>query len=94
MKTEIKCGKVYPSKKPQQIYHRKELYHGVCNHTSFSEEKQKALKPISQGKYGIFIIMGFYCTQAVQKWLIQQGQSGQITKKLLLLIICPHGPVE
>ena len=38
--------------------------------------------------------MGFYCKQAVQKWLIKQGQSGQIISKLLLLIICPHGPVE
>ena len=31
--------------------------------------------------------MGFYWKQAVQKWLIQQGQSGQIINKLLLLII-------
>ena len=36
------------------------FYHGVCNRTSSSEEKQKALKPGSKGKYGIFIIMGFY----------------------------------
>ena len=38
----------------------KNFYHRVCNRTPFSEEKQKALKPRSQGKYGIFIIMGFY----------------------------------
>ena len=38
----------------------KNFYHGVCNRTSSSEEKQKALKPRSQGKYGIFIIMRFY----------------------------------
>ena len=43
----------------------KNFYHGVCNRTSFSEEKQKALKPRSQGKYGIFIIMDNLSTLAL-----------------------------
>lgn len=61
VKMEINRGKVYllKVKNRGKFTTGKNVYHGVCNCTSFSEEQQKALKPRSQGKHGIFIIMGF-----------------------------------